>query len=433
MLPTKAGMIRASIFILMLTFLIWTVSAQVVIDQPLAETPVGATILDVEWHPEGQVLAVASMSGVTIFTDTLQELTQVNQGAGIFSISWSPDGDQLAMTYSDTIEIWNWDSATNTLSLTTTLQGNSIQVTVVWSPDGNRLASIGATGLDSYIGTIHIWDVTQWQLERLITEQYSVNISHITANLLDWDPSGAPLLLGAGWGVQLQNGNVVGTTDFIAYIIDVETDVRVKEIPLVGPYAFSVAWQPSPGNLIAIGSEITVDLYDVSTGEYVRSVGNSADVTALDWSPDGRHISGNGAITDVATFTELGFFAALNPTGATQWHPDGDRLALAGADTVRIEDPSLLPGFNLSPTADVGPDQTVTAPDGISAQVTLDGSGSYDPDGEIVSYVWTIDEVEIATGVNPSVALDVGVHVITLTVTDSEEATDSDQVTITVE
>jgi PKD repeat protein len=71
----------------------------------------------------------------------------------------------------------------------------------------------------------------------------------------------------------------------------------------------------------------------------------------------------------------------------------------------------------------------VTAADGISAQVTLDGSGST---GDIVSYVWAIDEVEIATGVNPTVALDVGVHVITLTVTDSEEATDSDQVTITV-
>jgi PKD repeat protein len=62
--------------------------------------------------------------------------------------------------------------------------------------------------------------------------------------------------------------------------------------------------------------------------------------------------------------------------------------------------------------------------------VTLDGSGST---GDIVNYVWTIDEVEIATDVNPTVTLEVGVHVITLTVTDSEEATGSDQVTITVE
>jgi hypothetical protein len=74
-----------------------------------------------------------------------------------------------------------------------------------------------------------------------------------------------------------------------------------------------------------------------------------------------------------------------------------------------------LPSAIIARETDLEP-LMVTAADGISAQVTLDGSGST---GDIVSYVWTIDEVEIATGVNPTVALDVGVHVITLTVTDS--------------
>lgn len=40
---------------------------------------------------------------------------------------------------------------------------------------------------------------------------------------------------------------------------------------------------------------------------------------------------------------------------------------------------------NQAPTANAGPDQTVT----ISSTVTLDGSGSSDPDGTIASYAWT--------------------------------------------
>jgi hypothetical protein len=89
------------------------------------------------------------------------------------------------------------------------------------------------------------------------------------------------------------------------------------------------------------------------------------------------------------------------------------------------------------PNADAGQDQTVTALNQISAQITLDGSGSSDPDGSIVSYVWTeiINgiEVELGRGVSPTVSLPVGRHTITLKVTDNSGLTDTDTVVITVE
>jgi hypothetical protein len=91
--------------------------------------------------------------------------------------------------------------------------------------------------------------------------------------------------------------------------------------------------------------------------------------------------------------------------------------------------------YNQSPTADAGPDQIVTDSDGSGSgneSVALDGSASSDSDGSIVSYVWTLDGVEIATGATPTVDLAVGVHTITLTVTDDDGATGSDEVVITV-
>ncbi|MEE8487693.1 MAG: PKD domain-containing protein, partial [Gemmatimonadota bacterium] len=88
---------------------------------------------------------------------------------------------------------------------------------------------------------------------------------------------------------------------------------------------------------------------------------------------------------------------------------------------------------NVLPTANAGPDQMVADIDGGGDEnVTLDGSGSTDADGTIVSYVWTENTVEITTGATPTVVFAVGAHTVTLTVTDDEGATSTDDVVITV-
>ncbi len=87
------------------------------------------------------------------------------------------------------------------------------------------------------------------------------------------------------------------------------------------------------------------------------------------------------------------------------------------------------------PIANAGSGHTVTdSDDNGSEQVILDGSGSSDSDGTILSWVWTdnlgdtIPDGEIITA-----TLSVGTHTITLTVTDNDGLTDSDIVTVTVE
>jgi len=89
---------------------------------------------------------------------------------------------------------------------------------------------------------------------------------------------------------------------------------------------------------------------------------------------------------------------------------------------------------NQSPIADAGPDQTVTDTDGDGQeQVTLDGSGSYDPDGTIVCWAWTENGNTIMMLETPTVVtLVTGEHTITLEVTDDLGARDTDVVVITV-
>lgn len=89
---------------------------------------------------------------------------------------------------------------------------------------------------------------------------------------------------------------------------------------------------------------------------------------------------------------------------------------------------------NAAPTANAGDDQTITLP---TNSVTLSGSGA-DLDGSVVSYTWTKISGGNATIVSANedetevTGLEAGVYVFRLTVEDNDGATDSDDVTITV-
>ena len=102
-------------------------------------------------------------------------------------------------------------------------------------------------------------------------------------------------------------------------------------------------------------------------------------------------------------------------------------LALAGC-----------PPTNNRPTADAGPDQTVQLGD----TVTLDGTGSSDPDGDPLSYQWQVvshpDGSRVVLGsqgtTTPQFTPDYpGTYILSLTVLDLRDSSDPDRVTVTVE
>jgi alpha-mannosidase len=90
-------------------------------------------------------------------------------------------------------------------------------------------------------------------------------------------------------------------------------------------------------------------------------------------------------------------------------------------------------GQNLLPWANAGPNQTVNAPSASApVSLTLDGSGSADPDGSIVSYVWSQNGASVASGIKPTVTLPIGTNLLLLTVTDNAGGTSQAAVTVTV-
>jgi hypothetical protein len=87
--------------------------------------------------------------------------------------------------------------------------------------------------------------------------------------------------------------------------------------------------------------------------------------------------------------------------------------------------------MNHAPVADAGPDQIASADATCRASVTLDGSGSTDPDGDRLTYAWS-GAFGAATGVTPAISAAVGTQTIALSVSDGDGGTASDAMQLTV-
>jgi hypothetical protein len=94
---------------------------------------------------------------------------------------------------------------------------------------------------------------------------------------------------------------------------------------------------------------------------------------------------------------------------------------------ITLED--LTPG----PKASAGQSQIIFDTDGNGSEIVqLDGSASKTDEGTINQYKWSINNIEIAEGVNPQVVLPLGIHTVKLTITTSIGASKTSQVVIAI-
>jgi hypothetical protein len=89
---------------------------------------------------------------------------------------------------------------------------------------------------------------------------------------------------------------------------------------------------------------------------------------------------------------------------------------------------------NQPPVANAGADQNIFVGTNCLSTASLNGSSSTDPNGNntIVSYIWSENGSQIASGQAASVTLSLGVHNISLTVTDIWGITSTDALIVTV-
>ncbi|MEW6683698.1 MAG: kelch repeat-containing protein [Nitrospirota bacterium] len=197
---------------------------------------------------------------------------------------------------------------------------------------------------------------------------------------------------------------------------------------------FDVLFTVSDGQVGGTDSEtvrITVNDVTTLTGITVTpanptiNVGGSQQFTATGSFNDGS----TQALTNVLWSSDSAA-ATITNDGLATGRVAGSALITATSGSVSGS--TTLTVANRSPLANAGPDQTAEATSPTGATVTLDGSGSTDPDGDSLSYSWAEAGDVVATGSTPTVPFSLGSHTITLTVADPTGATGTDTVVITV-
>ncbi|HEX8143594.1 MAG TPA: DNA/RNA non-specific endonuclease [Pyrinomonadaceae bacterium] len=207
------------------------------------------------------------------------------------------------------------------------------------------------------------------------------------------------------------NGTTNGTLDAKCSVATVNVEVSpVNDAPDAANDSATLA-EDSGANAIDV----------LANDSFTPDAGETLSITA---TTDGAH----GTVAITGGGTGLTYTPAANyfgPDSFTYTISDGN----GGIDTATVN-VNVTP-VNDPPIANAGPDQTVECTGGA---VTLNGTGSSDIDpGDTLSYVWTEGSNTLGTGATLNINnLSVGLHTITLTVTDSSNASSQDTMTINV-
>ncbi len=194
-----------------------------------------------------------------------------------------------------------------------TLYASTSSTFASWSPDGEFIGSSG-----------DIWRAATGKVVKRISR------SSIARGRGAWSPDGRYY----AWGMASDDSGI--------YLCDAKT-YEVRELRGHTESVWSVAWSPDGQRLASGGIDKTVRIWNVSTGETLRSLPAPDFVSSVDWSPDGellvagtakQHLVVWKSVTgDVVAEPQLGMVIEGNNTQVS-WDPSGEQLAVCARRTL---------------------------------------------------------------------------------------------------
>lgn len=205
----------------------------------------------VAWHPTDPILALGNTNGFALYSNELEQISEVALGYPVYSLSWSPDGTRLA-TGGSKVQVWNIASLQSEFLL-------DVVADVYWNPSSLNTVAVNKGT------TVEIWDISNNQL----VSGWDVE-GNIWSNAVAWSPDGRYMAYAVSG---------------ILTIVDTQLDLNtVFELP--APVWFSsITWSPD-GQKIATAYQ-HIDIWDISIGHVDTISGENYPITGLAWNSMG--------------------------------------------------------------------------------------------------------------------------------------------------
>lgn len=245
-------------------------------------------VVDMAWNSEGNLLAVGDTLGwVHIYGDQWKEL-ETFFAPWLSALEWHPSRDEL-VTVNDTetsthaysrrqITVWNTEG-----EILDTVKGLHNVVDVEYSPDGKILASI-ESGINGAL-----WDGKTY---RAITPIYldthprTLSDQHF-AQSITWSPDSDSIAL-------LSNNNTEGI--FSVVIWDVGTEQIAAEFLGDKSFVNSISWNPQFDLLASAWSDNMIRIWDVEASEEVLTIADHENIVmSVAWGPNGQFLASAGS------------------------------------------------------------------------------------------------------------------------------------------
>lgn len=343
-------------------------------------------------------------NGDDLVTVSLDGSLSEEAGAPIVGYRWLENGLELATGVTANVQL---STGTHIITLEVTDEDESVGTdeVVITVIDPDNVAPVADAGED-----ISVNDVDGDDLVEVTLDASGSSDSDGTIESYEWIFNGEVIASGETTQVVLSTGTYSLTLEVMDNDGVTSTDelmITVTDPDNNAPNANAGADQLIIDGDLDGEEEVTLDASGSSDSD--------GTIQSYLWKLEGVEIGTDDVLTLTLTLGE--HLITLQVT-------DNDGITTADSTTVYV---------NQLPSAVAGDDIKATDSDSSGDEiVSLDASGSSDPDGTIAAYSWVFEEAEIGSSETFDYAFPIGANEVTLVITDNFGSQVSDEITVHV-
>ncbi len=277
-----------------------------------------ATVSDLSWAPDGQSIAIANDSHISLVDIQTRSQEDIIQTAdGLISIAFIPSGGLLAsgsnpgtesLGFNGLVEFWGHSESETAKPQFEDKRGVS---DVAFSPDSRWFAAAFTSLEPEFDGSVDLRDTATWEITRTITtgtvlniafspdgqrlattpDRYAIQMWRTDTNILLYTKYTS--FTGAVNAIVFSpNGQNLATGHYDGEIrIWAAANGELLQVIDTGTVIESLAYSPD-GTVLASGEgyfDNNINLWDTATGALLRTLeGHNSSVGSLAFSPDGQ-------------------------------------------------------------------------------------------------------------------------------------------------